>query len=207
MTINEIHGNDNFIVVEKPPGLLSVPGRGPQKTDCLVSRLAQTHPTVRIVHRLDQPTSGLIVLALNAESHRRLSRQFEDRRVWKQYVAVVAGTVPDEEGRIDLPIRLDVDNRPYQIVDHDQGKPATTLYRTLARSDDRTRLELTPVTGRSHQLRVHLQQLGHPILGDDLYAPPPVRRMAHRLLLHAAKLSFDDPFEGTRMEFESEVPF
>jgi tRNA pseudouridine32 synthase/23S rRNA pseudouridine746 synthase len=206
-TIIEIHRDTHLIVVEKPSGMLSVPGRGPEKADCLVARLTETYPTARIVHRLDQPTSGLIVLAFDAETHRRLGRQFEERKVGKRYVAVAHGAIEADEGRIDLPIRLDVDNRPYQIVDHERGKAATTFYRVLERQADRTRVELTPLTGRSHQLRVHLQQLGHPILGDDLYAPPAVRSMSPRLLLHASWLAIAHPMSGERLVFESRVPF
>ena len=205
-----IYADRRLLVLDKPPGLLSVPGIGPVNQDCLARRAAAAHPGARIVHRLDRETSGVIAMALDADIHRNLSRQFERREVAKRYVAVVAGLVERGEGEIDLPLRKDLDPPtpgPRHIVDHDQGRPALTRYRVLARDDDRTRLELRPLTGRSHQLRVHLEAIGHPILGDDLYAPPGVVAMADRLLLHAQTLSLTHPTTGEQMTFEAPCPF
>ncbi len=202
-----VHADAFVVVVDKPAGLLSVPGIGPANADCVPVRLEPTFPGVRIVHRLDQPTSGLMILALDADTHRELSRQFEHREVEKTYVAVAHGVIEDDDGEIDLPIRLDVDNRPYQIVDHVHGKQAHTRYRVVERHPDRTRVELFPKTGRSHQLRVHLAEIGHPILGDDLYAPGEVRAMSKRLLLHATELVVTHPGTGERVGFRSVAGF
>jgi tRNA pseudouridine32 synthase/23S rRNA pseudouridine746 synthase len=205
-----IHADRHLLVLDKPPGLLSVPGLGPGNQDCLARRAAAAHPGARIVHRLDRETSGVMTMALDADTHRTLSRQFERREVGKCYVAVVAGLVECDEGEIALPLRKDLDPPtpgPRHIVDHEQGRPALTRYRVLARDDDRTRLELRPLTGRSHQLRVHLEAIGHPILGDDLYAPPSVVAMADRLLLHAQTLSLTHPTTGEHMTFEAPCPF
>jgi tRNA pseudouridine32 synthase/23S rRNA pseudouridine746 synthase len=205
-----IYGDDRLLVLDKPAGLLSVPGIGPGNQDCLARRAAAAHPGARIVHRLDRETSGVIVLALDPDSHRDLSRQFERRRVAKRYVAVVAGAVEPDEGQIDLPLRKDLDppgGGPRHIVDRQRGRPAQTRFRVLARDAARSRLELAPATGRSHQLRVHLQAIGHPVLGDDLYAPPAVVAMADRLLLHATTLALDHPATGERMTFASPCPF
>ena len=195
------------MVLEKPPGLLSVPGIGPENHACLARRAARECPGARIVHRLDRETSGVIVMALDAQSHRALSRQFEQRQVEKRYATVVAGLVEADEGQIDLPLRKDLDHPPRHMVDPDLGRPALTHYRVTARGGDRTRLELRPRTGRSHQLRVHVMAIGHPILGDDLYAPPEVVALAARLLLHAEALTLTHPATGARMTFESPCPF
>ena len=205
-----IHHDDWLIVLDKPSGLLSVPGIGPDNQDCLARRAAACCPGARIVHRLDQATSGVIVLALDAETHRLLSRLFEDRLVEKHYVAVVDGVVRDDAGEIDLPLRKDMDPPrpgPRHIVDLVRGKPAQTSWRVERRYADRTRLLLTPHTGRSHQLRIHLNEIGHPILGDDLYAPTAVVARAERLLLHAASLAFVHPVTRQRLVFETPVPF
>jgi len=202
-----IHHDPRFLVVDKPTGLLSVPGIGPEKADCLASRVAAAHPGARIVHRLDRDTSGVIVMALDAEAHRNLSIQFQDRQVDKLYEALVIGTPTRHGGVIDLPIRKDMVNTPLQVVDHEQGRPAVTHWRVIAREPDRSRILLKPITGRSHQLRLHLQVLGHPILGDDLYAPPKVVAMAPRLCLHARRLAIAHPTTGARMRFDSPAPF
>lgn len=205
-----IYADRRLLVLDKPPGLLSVPGIGPANQDCLARRAAAAHPGARIVHRLDRETSGVMVMALDADTHRNLSRQFERREVAKRYVAVVAGLVERDEGEIDLPLRKDLDPPtpgPRHIVDHQQGRPALTRYRVRARDDDRTRLELSPRTGRSHQLRVHLEAIGHPILGDDIYAPADVAAATDRLLLHAHTLSLTHPTTGEQMTFESPCPF
>jgi tRNA pseudouridine32 synthase/23S rRNA pseudouridine746 synthase len=205
-----IHADRQLLVVDKPPGLLSVPGLGPANQDCLARRVAAEYRGARIVHRLDRETSGIIAMALDADTHRDLSRQFEQREVDKRYVAVVAGLVERDEGEIELPLRKDLDPPtpgPRHIVDHEQGRPALTHYRVVARDGDRTRLELRPLTGRSHQLRVHLEAIGHPILGDDLYAPPDVVAASDRLLLHAQTLALTHPATGQRMTFEAPCPF
>ncbi len=202
-----IHLDDRIIVLDKPPGLLSVPGIGPEKADCLASRVADAYPGARIVHRLDRDTSGVIVMALDAEAHRQLSVQFQDRVVEKEYLAIAAGSFDEDQGSIDLPLRKDMDDPPRQMIDPVKGRPSVTNWRVFERLEDRTRLELTPLTGRSHQLRLHLLAIGHPILGDDLYAPPEVLAMADRLLLHAATLSIIHPTTAQWMKFEVECPF
>jgi tRNA pseudouridine32 synthase/23S rRNA pseudouridine746 synthase len=199
--------DERLIVLDKPTGLLSVPGIGPEKADCLAARVAEAHPGARIVHRLDRDTSGVIVMALDAEAHRHLSMQFQERQVSKRYIALVAGVVAGDSGEIDLPIRKDLDDPPRQMIDYVHGRPSVTRWRVLERSGDRTRLELTPVTGRSHQLRLHLKAIGHPVLGDDLYAPPDARAMAGRLCLHAASLELSHPSTAAPLRFEAPCPF
>ena len=193
--------------MDKPAGLLAVPGVGPANADSAATRLQALDQNIRVVHRLDQATSGLLVFARSLAAQRRLSGAFEARAVHKQYVAVVEGLVVEDTGEVDLPLRTDWPNRPRQVVDHEAGKPALTRWRVLERDplQNRTRLLLMPVTGRSHQLRVHLMALGHAILGDTLYAADPTR--APRLLLHASRLEFDHPATGLRCSFSSEVPF
>jgi len=209
MALDVIHQDDRIIVLNKPTGLLSVPGIGPEKLDCLASRAQCEFPGARIVHRLDRDTSGVIVMALDAEAHRELSRQFHDREVQKVYIAIVAGIVEQDEGKIDLPMRKDMDpeNAPCQIIDHERGRAAVTNYRVLKRDADCSRLELRPITGRSHQLRLHLQSIGHPILGDNLYSPPEVIALADRLMLHAQSLWLVHPGTAEPMTFEAECPF
>ncbi len=203
-----LYVDDELLVVDKPAGLLSVPGRGDDKQDCLVSRLRQDFPEALAVHRLDMSTSGLLVLARHAEMHRALSRLFETRQVDKQYRAIVDGLPVADEGEIDLPLICDWPNRPRQMVDFKVGKPSLTRYRVLERDAGRhcSLLELTPITGRSHQLRVHLAQLGHPILGDDLYGGATFGR-SPRLCLHAAQLAFIHPTQVQRIEINSPAPF
>ena len=199
----------HLVVVDKPAGLLSVPGIGPEKADCLVARLQATAPGARIVHRLDFDTSGVIVLALDADTHRELSRQFQDREVRKRYVAVVAGHVAGDSGEIDLPLRKEAMGSARQMVHPTEGKPSVTRWRVLERleSPPRTRLSLEPLTGRSHQLRVHCLAIGHPILGDPLYAPPAWRDAAPRLMLHAEMLEFTYPATGERVCVEAAAGF
>lgn len=207
MDIDILHEDEYLLVVNKPPFLLSVPGRGPDKQDSVATRLAAHYPTVKTVHRLDWETSGLMVFALNAEVHRDLSRQFEQRLVSKRYVAVVEGVVAQDAFDIDLPLICDWPNRPRQIVDHDNGKPSQTQVKVMCREQDRTHLSLTPITGRSHQLRVHCQSIGHPILGDPLYGSEEGKALADRLLLHAEYLAFIHPKTHEREEYVSEVPY
>lgn len=204
-----IHADSHLLVVDKACGLLTVPGIGPEKADCLIARMQQEWPGARVVHRLDRDTSGVLVVARDADTHRALSMQFERRQTDKTYIALVAGHPPKESGEVDLPLRKDLVNTPLQVVDFVHGRPSTTRWRVLERLDHpaRTRLELTPITGRSHQLRVHMQVIGHPILGDDLYAPPEVRALAPRLCLHAASLAFTHPGTGQRVIYSSPPPF
>lgn len=194
-------------VVEKPSQLLSVPGRGPENHDSVTSRLQQQDAEVRVVHRLDLDTSGLMVFACTAAAQRRLNDAFAQRQVDKTYEAVVAGAVRLAEGEIDLPLRPDWLRRPRQKVCHRLGKPSLTRYKVLASEPDRTRLALYPITGRSHQLRLHLRAIGHPILGCDLYAPLSHLAASPRLLLHATALGFAHPEDGRWMTFESQAPF
>jgi tRNA pseudouridine32 synthase/23S rRNA pseudouridine746 synthase len=210
--VKPIYVDDTLLVVDKPSGLLAVPGRGADKQDCLSSRVQACYPDALIVHRLDMATSGLMVMARGAAAQRALSRAFAARAVSKRYVAVVAGrpeAPPEGWGTIDLPIIVDWPNRPLRIVDREHGKPSLTRWRVLghAAAGSSTRVELEPVTGRSHQLRVHLRELGHPILGDALYAPPDVQSLSPRLLLHACSLRFVHPQTGAELVFESAAPF
>lgn len=205
-----------LVVVNKPAALLSVPGRGPDKTDSVATRIRAAFPNATgplTVHRLDMETSGLILLALDPDAHRDLSRQFETRTVDKSYIGVVQGAPDRDDGLIDLRQRLDVDNRPRQIIDDQHGKHALTRYSVLERSTangrTRTRIRFEPITGRTHQIRLAAAAppphgLGCPLLGDSLYADP---ASAPRLLLHAARLAFDDPDTRERIAVESEPPF
>jgi tRNA pseudouridine32 synthase / 23S rRNA pseudouridine746 synthase len=222
-----IYQDDQLLALNKASGLLSVPGIGPDKADCLASRVQAKFPGARIVHRLDRDTSGLIIMALDAESHRTLSIQFQDRHVQKTYLAIVADHVVPDEGEIDLPLRKAAMGSALQIVDHTQGRASLTRFRVLERSTwtstgdgaplpttplpptplPTTRLMLLPVTGRSHQLRVHAMSIGHPILGDDLYAPPAVREAAPRLMLHAWKIALGHPQSGDALAFEAPPDF
>jgi tRNA pseudouridine32 synthase/23S rRNA pseudouridine746 synthase len=205
--IHVVHADDALVVIDKPPGLLAVPGRGDDKRDSAAERVQALHADARVVHRLDMATSGLMVFGRGAAAQRALSIAFEQRRVCKRYIAVVAGHIANDEGEIDLPITVDWPNRPLQHVDFAHGKPSLTRWRVLAREADRTRLELEPVTGRAHQLRVHLLALGHPIAGDPLYAPPQVLALAPRLLLHACRLTLPHPASHAPVTFESAPAF
>lgn len=204
--IELIYSDKHLVVVNKPSGLLSVPGRGPDKKDCVVRRVQLAYPTARIVHRLDCATSGLMVLALDADAHRELSRQFHDREVSKEYVARVWGQLQKEQGEVDLPLMTDWPNRPRQKVD-EAGKQALTKYLCLSRDENSSRVKLIPVTGRSHQLRVHMLSLGHAILGDRLYASQEAIDAAERLLLHASYLAFSQPVTKERLEFANAPDF
>jgi tRNA pseudouridine32 synthase / 23S rRNA pseudouridine746 synthase len=215
--LNVIHEDAHLVVLDKPAGLLSVPGRGPDKQDCLSARAQQRWADALVVHRLDMATSGVVVMARGLDMQRTLSMSFEKRRVQKRYTAVVAGALanPDPNNgwqTIDLPLMIDWLNRPLSIVHERNGRPSTTRWRLAA--DDQaahaglaTRLELEPVTGRTHQLRVHLQAIGHPILGDPLYASDAQQAMADRLLLHAQWLELPHPVTGQPMAFSSPCPF
>jgi tRNA pseudouridine32 synthase/23S rRNA pseudouridine746 synthase len=204
-----VYADAHCVVAVKPSGLLSVPGRGEQASDCLVARLRGEFPDALVVHRLDMATSGLMIFARGASAQRALSIAFARREIQKRYTAVVHGRLESMRGEIDLPLVADWPNRPRQRVDKDHGKPSLTRYLVLANDDTSgtTRLELEPVTGRAHQLRVHLLSIGHPILGDALYAPAEVLAKSPRMLLHAASLSFMHPASGQPIQFESPVPF
>jgi tRNA pseudouridine32 synthase/23S rRNA pseudouridine746 synthase len=208
-----LHVDDALLVCVKPAGLLAVPGRGEAGRDCLLARVLARWPDAEVVHRLDMATSGLIVFARGKPAQRALSIAFAERQVVKRYVAVVHGrpALPPGagEGLIDLPLAADWPNRPRQQVDALRGKPSLTRWRVLQHDEraDVTRLALEPVTGRSHQLRVHLLAIGHPIVGDALYAPPAIAARASRLLLHASELQLAHPLSGAPMCFNDAPPF
>jgi tRNA pseudouridine32 synthase/23S rRNA pseudouridine746 synthase len=204
-----LYADAHLVVADKPAGLLSVPGRGEDKSDCVAARVQQAYPDALVVHRLDMATSGLFLMARGADMQRRLSMAFEGREVQKRYVAIVSGILDDDEGTIALPLIADWPNRPRQVVDPERGKPSRTHWRVLARDAvaGATRVELEPVTGRSHQLRVHMAAIGHPILGDALYAPPPIQAAAPRLMLHATRLALAHPATGEPFALESAAPF
>ncbi|HEY9098284.1 MAG TPA: pseudouridine synthase [Thiobacillus sp.] len=212
LPIDLLDVDDSLLVINKPSGLLAVPGRGIDKQDCLSARVQARYPDALIVHRLDMATSGLMVMARGAVVQRALSQAFAAREVSKRYIAVVAGRLeapPDAWGVIDLPIMADWPNRPLRMIDYQNGKPSVTRWRVLGYDESglNTRVELEPVTGRSHQLRLHLRELGHPILGDTLYASSVIQAMAGRLLLHATSLGFVHPGTGVERTFTCPVPF
>ncbi|KQP15033.1 pseudouridine synthase [Pseudorhodoferax sp. Leaf267] len=207
-----LHADAALLVLDKPAGLLAVPGRGPDKQDALSTRVQQVYPDALIVHRLDMATSGLMLMARGPAAQRALSMAFESRQIAKRYEAVVHGcwALPassDGWGLIDLPIRLDWPRRPLSIVDPVKGKPSRTRWRLLHADADCSRLALEPITGRSHQLRLHLAAQGHAILGDALYAGEAVQQRAPRLLLHACALALAHPVHGAPMRFEHAAPF
>lgn len=207
--LDVLYLDDDLIVTNKPAGLLSVPGRDTDKQDCQIQRVQDRFPTARIVHRLDMATSGAMVMALNDQVHRLLSIRFEQRKIEKRYEAIVAGLLTNEQGQIELPLITDWPNRPKQMIDHQRGKPSVTCYRVLShdREQNSTRLELLPLTGRTHQIRVHLKSIGHPILGDRLYADDETRCRSRRLLLHSTYLFFLHPVTGSEIEIHSPAPF
>jgi len=206
--IEYLYNDEQIIIVDKPANMLSVPGRTPDKQDCLIHRVQKLFPEARIVHRLDFSTSGLMVIAQNRESHRIMSRQFENREIEKTYVAKVYGRPEETSGVINLPLRCDWERRPLQIVDHELGKEALTHWRIIEGFENSCLVELFPATGRTHQLRVHMQAMGHPILGDELYAHEAAYEMADRLNLHAKELIIAHPTENSRMTFSSTIePF
>mgnify|MGYP001249563146 CR=1 FL=1 len=206
-----VFSSDRVAVVEKPSGVLSVPGKGPEKADCMASRVAAHFPRATgplVVHRLDMETSGLMVFGLDAGAQRALSMQFEARAVRKRYVALLEGVLAQERGIVELPIRMDPENRPIQVVDFVHGKPSVTRYRVLAYETDRTRVEFEPLTGRTHQLRVHAaheEGMRAPIVGDVLYGGGAAS--GDRLMLHATELSVFDPDTGRELSFTSATPF
>ena len=206
--IQILHQDPCFLIVNKPSLLLSVPGRAEDNKDCLITRLQDNgYPEARIVHRLDWETSGILVIARDPDSHRELSRQFQDRETEKTYHALCWGQPEQDSGHIDLPLRYDPENKPRHIVDHDLGKSAQTYWRVIERHPDHCRIELTPITGRSHQLRVHMLAIGHPLLGDRLYASGAALDACPRLALHAQRLVISHPHSGERLSYVCPTPF
>lgn len=201
-----LHDDHEILVVDKPAGLLSVPGKGDHLADCLIARIALVFPMVLLVHRLDRDTSGVMIFALTRHAQRHLGLQFEKRQVRKTYVARVWSRVEKDSGTINLPIAVDWPNRPRQHIDHEAGREAVTDWRVLRRDESETRVRLTPHTGRSHQLRVHMLALGHPILGDPFYATGPARDFP-RLMLHSESLRLRHPDGGKHMRFTAPCPF
>jgi tRNA pseudouridine32 synthase / 23S rRNA pseudouridine746 synthase len=209
MPLTPLFEDDAVLAFDKPAGLLAVPGRGADKQDCMASRVQAHWPDARVVHRLDMATSGLMLFARGADMQRRLSRDFAARRIEKHYVALVDGRMAAATGRIELPLAADWPRRPLQKVDADAGKAALTDWQVLG-FDARlqaSRLALQPHTGRTHQLRVHLRAIGHPILGDALYAPPQLQSRAPRLLLHACALTLVHPLHGDLLQLRCDAPF
>ena len=200
--------DEHILIVDKPANLLTVPGRGPDKQDCLIHRLLADWPSARIIHRLDMATSGLVVIALSHAAQASISDLFAQRNVQKTYIAVVSGKI-DMEGEVDLPLICDWDNRPKQMVDLSNGKSAQTQFSRMSYNphNNTSTVELHPITGRSHQLRVHMLALGHPIIGDYFYAPEDIRKQSTRLLLHAHQLEFIHPLTQHALNITSPVPF
>jgi tRNA pseudouridine32 synthase / 23S rRNA pseudouridine746 synthase len=225
-----IFEDETFVVIDKPSGILSVPGIAEDKKDCVRSRIQEQFPLATgpmTCHRLDQSTSGIMILALNAKTHKNLSKQFEDRKITKRYLALVEGHLESDEGTINTPIRKDIDVRPLMLVDHLYGKPSVTHYKVISREEFNgqpvTRVELEPHTGRTHQLRVHCAHpkvttvgdpkegetsgLNAPIIGDELYGSDVNDPYKQRLLLHASMISIHHPITGKRMSFKAPDPF
>lgn len=201
--------DEDLLIANKPPGLLCVPGKGPDKQDCLYNRALKFNPNARVAHRLDQGTSGIVMFPLNYLTLKNLTRKFEAREIHKRYIAVVDGLVAEDEGEIKLPLICDWPNRPLQKICFESGKAAHTRYRVLERDQEQktTRVLLEPVSGRTHQLRVHMLSLGHPMLGDGLYAPEDVLAKAPRLLLHAQELWLDHPITGIEVRVQAAPDF
>ncbi len=201
-----VHEDHEVLAVNKPAGLLSVPGKGPDLADCLLRRLETAYPQVLLVHRLDRDTSGVMIFALTPHAQRHLGLQFEKRQTRKTYIARVAGQLSPKTGTVDLPMIVDWPNRPLQKIDQENGKAAVTDWRVLKASAAESRVQLFPKTGRSHQLRVHMLALGHPILGDPLYAPSTADEY-QRMMLHAEELRLRHPDGGKGMKFRVKAPF
>ena len=204
--LDVVHVDHEILVVGKPEGLLSVPGKGEHLADCLLSRVQAAFPDALLVHRLDRDTSGVMVFALTAHAQRHLGLQFEKRHIKKTYVARVWGEMTEKTGTVDLPLAVDWPNRPRQMVDHENGRPALTEWRAQRSGNGETRLRLFPKTGRSHQLRVHCLALGHPILGDPLYATGEALQYP-RMMLHSESLRLRHPDGGVGMTFKVKTPF
>ena len=203
-----LYEDDDLVIIEKPAGLLSVPGRLPEHHDSAYYRVLEQFPNAKITHRLDMATSGILMFAKHRDAEVAVSKMFQARTVKKNYIALVQGKLPDT-GRIELPLITDWENRPRQIVHFELGKQALTLYEHLEYDEakDVSRVLLTPITGRSHQLRVHLQYIGHPITGDKLYHPQPTRSPLGRMALHASYLAFTQPLSGVELEIVCEAAF
>ena len=201
-----LHQDHEVVLVDKPAGLLSVPGKGEGLADCLIARVQAVFPDALLVHRLDRDTSGVMIFALTPHAQRHLGLQFENRQTKKTYVARVWGEMADREGTVDLPLIVDWPNRPRQMVDHENGRPAQTDWRVVRVGGGETRVRLMPRTGRSHQLRVHMLSLGHPILGDPIYANGPAREFP-RLMLHSETLQFRHPDGGKGIRTTAKCPF
>ena len=204
--LDVIHQDHELLLVNKPSGLLSVPGRGPLLADCLISRIQADYPTALLVHRLDRDTSGVMVFALSPHAQRHLGLQFEKRQTQKTYVARVWGQMLTQSGTVDLPIIVDWPNRPRQMICHETGRAAQTDWHVIKSGPQETRVKLSPKTGRSHQLRVHMLALGHPILGDPFYGKPE-SQAAPRLMLHSHRLRLRHPDGGEMMDFRAKIPF
>lgn len=204
--LDVIHADHEVLLVNKPHGLLSVPGKGEHLADCLLTRIQAAFPEALLVHRLDRDTSGIMVFALTPHAQRHLGLQFEKRQVKKTYVARVWGRIAEKTGTVDLPLIVDWPNRPRQMVDHDNGRPAVTDWRVMRATETETRVRLYPRTGRSHQLRVHMREIGHPILGDPFYAEGAARDFP-RLMLHSESIRFRHPDGGVGMTFSVKAPF
>ena len=202
-----IHEDEHLIIVNKPSGLLSVPGKGAHLADCLITRVQAIFPTALLVHRLDRDTSGVMVFAGNPAAQRHLGLQFEKRRPKKTYVARVYGAMSERSGLVDLPIIVDWPNRPLQKICHETGRSAQTQWSVIKYEEGETRVRLMPKTGRSHQLRIHMRELGHPILGDPFYASGPALEGYDRLMLHSEELRLLHPEDGRGLKFRAAVPF
>ena len=204
--LDVVHLDHEILVVNKPSGLLSVPGRGALLADCLITRIQSEYPTALLVHRLDRDTSGVMVFALSPNAQRHLGLQFEKRQTKKTYVARVWGQIKADTGTVDLPIIVDWPNRPKQMICHETGRAAVTDWQVINRDRGETRVKLSPKTGRSHQLRIHMLALGHPILGDPFYGTPDSQE-ATRLMLHSHRLRLRHPDGGEMMDFRAKLPF
>lgn len=205
--LNILYRDEQIVVVDKPSGLLSVPGRASEHYDSVYTRVIRALPEIKLVHRLDMATSGIMLFALGKKAQSHISRQFQQRTTQKTYHARVFASLPANAGFIDLPLACDWPNRPRQQLDYQVGKASQTQYRVLRQDADSTFVELTPYSGRSHQLRVHMQALGCPILGDKFYAHEVAFSMAPRLLLHAHQLSITHPLTEQSLRFTSTTPF
>ncbi|MEK6215875.1 MAG: RluA family pseudouridine synthase, partial [Boseongicola sp.] len=201
-----LHADHELLLVMKPHGLLSVPGKGAHLADCLIARVQAAYPEALLVHRLDRDTSGVMVFALSRHAQRHLGLQFEKRQVRKTYVARIWGKLGERTGTVDLPLIVDWENRPRQMVDHENGRSAVTDWKVVRSSEAESRVRLYPKTGRSHQLRVHMKAIGHPILGDPFYAEGAARDF-ERLMLHSEQLRFRHPDGGAGVSFTAKTPF
>ncbi|WP_439105918.1 RluA family pseudouridine synthase [Congregibacter sp.] len=205
--VKVIYADDAVLLIRKPDLLLSVPGRHPLNHDCMITRVQERYADALIVHRLDLDTSGIMIVARGKESQSAISKLFQERAVDKRYRAWVAGNVADDEGKIELPIARDWVNRPLQKICFETGKKSLTYFKVLERKNGNSYLELQPATGRTHQLRIHCREMGHPIMGCDMYAPAAILGTAPRLMLHATRIAFPHPFSGRRIVGHCPAPF